>query len=91
MFSDNETENWKFFHVKNLICKNDVDCDNKLISNKISCSEKNYKYFIDYMDNDCKTKPSSMLPKMNTSVKIYHGKTKQMYFFIEDNKLFKKN
>ena len=61
----------------------DVDIDNISISDKVTSGEKNYKYFICYMDDDCKTKPFSIiLPKMSTYVKSYDGKTKWMHFLI---------
>ena len=61
----------------------DVDIDNISISDKVTSGEKNYKYFICYMDDDCKTKPFSIIfPKMSTYVKSYDGKTKWMHFLI---------
>ena len=43
------------------------------------------------MHNDHKLKPSYiMLLKTTTSVKSYDGKTKWMYFLIEDDDLLKK-
>ena len=61
----------------------DVDIDNISISEKVTSGEKNYKYFIGYMDDDCKTKSFSIiLPKMSTYGKSYDGKTKWMYFLI---------
>ena len=53
-----EIEKHKFHRYKNLILLNDIDTDNILISKKISCSVKNYKYFISYLD-DFKMKPFS--------------------------------
>ena len=42
------------------------------------------------MYNDYKVKPLHlMLPKLNTYVKRYDGKTKWMYFLIEHNDLLK--
>ena len=47
-----------------------------LASNKISFDEKNYKYFIGYLDNDHKVKPlHTMLPKTRTYIIHYHGQT----------------
>ena len=60
-------------------------------SNKISFGEKNYKYFVGYLDDDYKIKPLHiMLPKTSAHVKSYDGQTKWMYFFIKDNDLLKK-
>ena len=45
-----------------------------LVSNKISCGEKNYKYFIGYLYNDNKSKPLHiMLPQTSAYVKMYDG------------------
>ena len=51
-----------------------------LIPNKTS-GEKSYKYFIGYLDDDCKIYLLHMvLPKMGTYIKSYDCKTKWMYF-----------
>ena len=50
--------------------------------------KKNYKYFIGYLYNDHKTKPLHIiLPKTSTYVKSCDGKTKWMYFLIEEDEL----
>ena len=69
----------------------DVDIEKVLVSNKILFREKNYKYFIDYLYNDHKIKPLNiMLPKTSAYVKSYDGKTKLIYFLIEDDDLLEK-
>ena len=46
------------FHChKNSTFKKYKDIDNVLISNKISSGQKNYKYFIGYVDRDYKINP----------------------------------
>ena len=56
------------------------------MSNKICSGENNYKYFIGYLYNDHKVKPLNiMLPKRSAYVKRYDGKTKWMYFLIEND------
>ena len=68
-----------------------MDIDNILMSNKISSSEKNYKYFIGSMDDDYKIKPLQiMFQKTSTIVKTYADETKWMYLLIEDDDLLKK-
>ena len=47
----------KFYHYKSPIFLKDVDIEKVLVSNKISCGEKNYKYFIGYLHNDHNVKP----------------------------------
>ena len=69
----------------------DVDTEKELLPNKISFSEKNYKYFIGYLYNDHKVKALHiMLPKTSAYVKGYDGQTKWMYFFIENYDLLEK-
>ena len=68
-----------------------ADIDNTLISNNISSGKKKHKYFIEFRDINYKTKSLCiMLPKRSAYVKRYNGKTKWMYFLIEDNELLKK-
>ena len=58
---------------------------------QIFFGEKNYKYFVGYIDNAHKIKPFSIiLPKRNAYVKCYDDETKWMYFLIEDEELLKK-
>ena len=61
------------------------------MSNKISSSEKNYKYFVGSMDDDYKIKSLQiMFQKTSTNVKTYADETKLMYLLIEDDNLLKK-
>ena len=73
-----------------------------LISDKVSSKEKNYDYFIVYIDDDVddeydddKIKPFCiMLPQTCVYVKIYDDETKWMYFLIDlfkDDQLLKNN
>ena len=69
----------------------DVDIEKVLISNKISFGKKTIKYFIGYLYNGNEVKPLNiMLPKTST-LKSYDGRTKWMYFLIEDDDLWKKH
>ena len=61
-----------------------MDIDNILISSNISCGDKNYEYFIDYMDDNYKFKPLFiMLPITSGYVKSYNDKTKGMIFLMK--------
>ena len=63
-FGDIEIEKNKFYNHKSSIFYKDVDIEKVLLSNKISPSEKNYKYFIGYLFNDHKVKSLHiLLPK----------------------------
>ena len=87
---DNEIEKQKFRHYKNPVFLQDADLDKILISIKISFGEKNYKYFLGYLD-DYEIKPLLiMLPKTKVYVKSYDGEAKWMYFLTEDDELLEK-
>ena len=92
VFDNIEIEKRKFHHHKNPILFEDVDIDNTHVFSMVSTGEKNYKYFISYIDDDDYViKPLHiMLPKTRAYVKGYDGETKWMYFSIEDEKLLKK-
>ena len=61
-----------------------MDIDNRLIFNKSFSTEKSYKYFIGYLDNNFIIKPLHiMLPKTSAYVKSYDGETKWMHFFFK--------
>ena len=53
-FHDIEIEKNKFYHHKIHILLKDVHIEKVLVSNKISCDENNYNYFIGYLYNNLK-------------------------------------
>ena len=66
-----------------------MDIDNVQVLSMVFPSEKNYKCFISYKDDDYKIKQLHvMLRKKNNSVKSYDGETKWMNFFIIDGDFF---
>ena len=86
-FGDIEIEKHNFHSYESPTFLEDVDSNNASVSNKISSGEKNYKYFIDYMQDDYKIKPLKiMLPKTSAYEKSYNDQTELMYFLIEDDK-----
>ena len=65
--------------------------NNNVISNKTFFGDKNYKFFVGYIDDAYKIKPFSViLAKTRGYVKRYDDETKWMYFLIEDEELLKK-
>ena len=83
-FGDIEIEKHKFYCYKSPTFKEDGDIDNILVFNKISSSEKNYKYFIGYLYDDYKIKLLHIvLPKRSAYVQSYDGQTKWMHFLID--------
>ena len=86
-----EIEKNNFYRYKSPVSLRDIDIEKVVVSDKISFGERNYKYFIGYLYNDHKVKPLHiMFPKTSTYVKSYDGKTKWMYFLIEDDDLLEK-
>ena len=49
----------------------------------VSSGKKNYRCFIGYMDDDCKTKRFSIIPKTSAYVKSCDGETKWMFFVLK--------
>ena len=65
-----EIKKKKFTARRLLFFLKDVDIEKLLVSNKISFSEKSYKYFIGYLYDYHKGKPlHKMLPKTSTYLK----------------------
>ena len=63
-------ENRNFTAIKIQFFKKEVYIDNILVSNTISLNEKNYKYFIGYIEH-CKIKPFSIIfPKTSAYLKM---------------------
>ena len=93
MLGDIQIEKNQFwnFRYESPIFLRDVNIENVLVSNKISFSEKNYKYFISYLYDDYKFKPLHiMLPKTKAYVKSYDGQTEWMIFLIKTEDLLNK-
>lgn len=85
-FWDNKIVKHKFHGYKYPIFSEDVHTDNILTSKKIFSGERNYKYFIGYINGYYKFKPLHiMVPKTNTYLKCYDGETKWIHFLIECN------
>ena len=63
-----------------------MDTNIILISNKISSGEKNYKYFVGWINDDYNIKPIwIMLPKTSVYLKSYNAETIWMQCLIEDD------
>ena len=79
MFADTEIGKRKFHCHKNQILIDDVDINKTIISNKVLCCKRFFKYFIGYKDNE-KVKPLCIvLPKLIGYRKNF-SKTKYMSF-----------
>ena len=83
--------NINFVAIKILFEKKHIATEKAAVSNKISFGEKNCRYFIGYLHDDYKIKPSHiMLPKTKAYVKGFNGQTKCIYFLIEHGDLSEK-
>ena len=90
-FCDIENEKQKFYRHKSPMFLEDLDIENVLVSNKISSGKKAINTLLINLHDDYKTKPLHItLPKTSAYVKRYDGKTKCMYFLIEDDDLLKR-
>ena len=75
-FGNTGIEKQRFYRCKNLVILKDEDIVKILISNKISSGNKNYKYFIAYLDDDYKIKLLHiMLPKPSAYIKTNDDET----------------
>lgn len=75
-FGNTGIEKQRFYRFKNLVILKDEDIVKILISNKISSGNKNYKYFIAYLEDDYKIKLLHiMLPKPSAYIKTNDGET----------------
>ena len=91
-FGDIEIEKHKFYHYESpIFLKKDVDINKILVSNKISSSEKDYKYFSGYLYDGYKIKALHiMLSTSRLYVKSYASQTIWMPILIEDDDLLGK-
>ena len=56
-FGNIEIEKKKFYRHRSSIFEEDVDIKKELVTNKISSSDKKYKYFSGYLHNYYKVQP----------------------------------
>ena len=89
-FGDIEIDKHKSNCYKSPIFLEDVNIEKVLVSNKISSDEKNYKYFFVYLYDYKVTPLHKMLPRSSVYGKSFDGKTKWIYFLIENDELLEK-
>ena len=68
----------------------DVDIEKVLVSSKTSFDKKNYERFTGYLYNNDKRKPLDIVFPKTCAYASYDGKTKWIYFLIEDDDLLKR-
>ena len=89
-FGGIEIDKHKSNCYKSPIFLEDVNIEKVLVSNKISSDEKNYKYFFVYLYDYKVTPLHKMLPRSSVYGKSFDGKTKWIYFLIENDELLEK-
>ena len=77
-FDDTEIEKHKFHQRKGSISINNTDINKIVVSNKVSFSKKDFKYFIGYKDGT-KLACMHLLPKMSVYRRDF-DETKYMLF-----------
>ena len=67
------------------IALNLVNVNQVLVSDKFKHSEKGFKYFISYKDDNIIRQLCNILPQMSGFIKYFDNGGKNMSFMIEDN------
>ena len=79
-----------FFQKVYIISINAVDIDKITISDKFTCVEKGFKYFMDYKYDEQTRLICILLPKMIRYLNDYNEKYKSLTFLINYKELWKK-
>ena len=84
---DNIEVNKKEFHIfKQPIALNlNVKVNQIVVSDKFKHSDKGFKYFISYRDDNIIRQLCNILPQMSGFIKYFDNGGKNMSFMIEDN------
>ena len=89
--SNNIKLNKKEFHKsKEPIDLLSVDLDQIVVSYKFKHNDKGFKYFIGYLENRIVKPLCIILPQMSEYIKYFENGSKNMSFFIKDNKVWDK-
>ena len=67
------------------IALNLVNVNQVLVSDKFKHSDKGFKYFISYKDDNIIRQLCNILPQMSGFIKYFDNGGKNMSFMIEDN------
>ena len=86
-FGDAEVNKKEFHAYKQPIPLNLVDINQLVISDKLKHSDKGYKYFIGYKDNDIIRAIYIVLSQMSGYIKYLNNGGKNMLFKIEDDSI----
>ena len=89
-FGDIKINKKEFRTSKQTIVLDLVDIDKIVIPDKFKHSDKRYKYFIGYKDDDIIRPLCIVLPQMNGYIKYFDNEGKNMSSKIEDNSVLVK-
>ena len=84
-FNDVEVNKKEFHAFKQPITLNLLDIDKIVVSDKFEHSDKVFKYFIDYKEDNIIRALCIFLPQMSEYMKHFDRKGKNMSFKIEDD------
>ena len=80
----------KFHRSKEPIGLLSVDVDQIVISDKFKHNEEGFKYFIGYLENGIVKPLCIIFPQMSGYIKYFENGSKNMSFFIKDDKVWDK-
>ena len=67
-----------------------INVDQIFVSDKFKHSDDGFKYFIGYKETEIVKTLCIILPQMNGYIKHFENGSKNMFFFIKDDEVWKK-
>ena len=67
-----------------------INVDQIFVSDKFKHSDDGFKYFIGYKETEIVKPLCIILPQMNGYIKHFENGSKNMFFFIKDDEVWKK-
>ena len=89
-FSNIKVNKEEFHKSKQAIDLDSVTADKIVVSDKFRHSEKGYKYFIGYQEDEIIRPLYIMLPQMNGYIKYFENDGKNMSFLIKNDEVWEK-
>ena len=89
-FGDKEVDKKEFYLSKQAISLNSVDLSKIIVSSKWKISDRKYKYFCGYINNDVIQPLCLILPQMSGYIKYFGDDGKNMSFVMDDKEVYKK-
>ena len=89
-FNDSKVNKKEFHKSKQAIDLDSVTTDKIVVSDKFWHSEKDYKYFIGYQEDEIIKPLCVILPQMNGYIKYFEKGRKNMSFLIKNDEVWEK-